>query len=183
MSEILWWAKENWYEAKTIPVFSFMVSPRQVIFVLGFGILGLIISAFIPIYYVKIAVMFFMVIVGAVLASLPAKVVPFELALLYRYAPSEKPPARPPVKRAAGEEIGEEVQLGTGVPFAVTGELKVEKQTEVVLYVDGAETARDIVSPTKPRYRLYYYPEAKGAHELLIMVNGEVLKKVMVNVN
>ncbi len=179
MSEVLWWIKENWYEAKTIPLFNFMVSPRQIIFVLGFGILGLMVSALIPAYYAKIAAVLLMVVIGAVLASLPSKVVPFELALLYHYRPDMKQPRPAPVKEAK-EAVSEEVLLGTGVPFAVSGELKVKEQTEVALYVDGAETARTIVTPSNPRYRLYYYPEEKGAHELSVVVKGETLKKVKV---
>ncbi len=143
----------------------------------------LIVSAFIPAYYVKIAAALFMVVVGAVLASLPSKVVPFELALLYRYngLKSSRPaPAKKAVNSAQQTQDNAEVLLGTGVPFAVSGELKVKEQTEVVLYVDGAETARIIVTPSNPRYRLYYYPEEKGAHELSVVVKGETLKKVKV---
>ncbi len=179
MSEVLWWTKENWYEAKTIPLFNFMVSPRQIIFVLGFGVLGLIVSAFIPIYYVKIGAVLLMVVIGAVLASLPSRIVPFELALLYHYRPEMRQPRKTP---KAEEVVKDEVLMGTGVPFAVTGELKVKEQTEAVLYVDDAETARAIVTPTNPKYRLYYYPEEKGVHELSLKVNSETLKKVKVKV-
>ncbi len=181
MSEVLWWTKENWYEAKTIPLFNFMVSPRQIIFVLGFGVLGLIVSAFIPIYYAKIGAVLLMVVIGAVLASLPSKIVPFELALLYHYRPEMKQSRQTP-KAVNEDTVKEEVLMGTGVPFAVAGELKVKEQTEVVLYVDDAETAKAIVTLTNPKYRLYYYPEEKGVHELSLKVNGETLKKVKVKV-
>ncbi len=181
MSEVLWWRKESWWEARSIPLFGFFVSPRQVAFVLGGGLLGLIASAFIPIYYGKVAAVLVLLFVGVGLAMVPVKTVPWELSLLYRLAkPRSAQAAR---KSIETKEAVPEVIAGSGVPFAIVGELRVEKPTEVVLMVDGNERARAVVAPDLPKYRLYYYPEEseKGAHDLVVVVEGKTIKSVKVN--
>ncbi|MDG6931770.1 MAG: hypothetical protein JRN26_02940 [Nitrososphaerota archaeon] len=181
MSEVLWWKKENWYESKGIPLFSFFVSPRQIIFILGSGILGIVASAFIPVYYAKVMAVFLMVIGGVVLVSLPSKIVPFELALLYHYRRAVPLEKKQPEQKM---ENVPEVTAGASVPFAITGELTVSKPTEIILFVDEAERAKTTVNSDSPKYRLYYYPseEEKGVHYISVKASGNTLTRVKVNV-
>ena len=181
MPEVLWWRKENWYEAKSIPLFGFFISPRQVIFLLVFGFIGFLAQFAVPIYYGKIALVFVMVLAGGVLSSFSSNVVPWEVALFASLFWHEPVARAPPQPKQAAPEVQ---QLRPSVPLTLSGALDVEKATEVVLYVDGVERARTVVTKDNPKYRLYYVPEEteKGAHEITVVAAGNTLEKMTVNV-
>lgn len=182
MPEVLWWRKESWYEAKSIPLFGFFLSPRQVIFLLFFTFIGFLIQFAIPLYYAKIAVVFVFATIGGFLSSFPTNTVPWELALiasLFWHEPVARAPPQP-------KQVTPEVQqLKPSIPLTLTGALEVEKPTEVALLVDGVERARTVVTKDNPRYRLYYIPEEseKGAHELTIVAEGRTIEKLVVEVS
>ena len=182
MPEILWWKKESWYEAKSIPLFGFFVSPRQVIFLLGFGLMGFLTQLALPVYFAKVAVVIFFVLAGGALSSFPANVVPWEVAIFASLVYREK---RAPEPRGPKMIEPQAHRLRPRVPLTVTGELSVERPTEVILYVDGRERARASVSPSSPKYRLYYVPEPeeRGAHELAVSAGGSVIDRITVEVD
>ncbi len=182
MSEVLWWKKESWYESKNVPLFGFFVSPRQLIFLLSTGLVGLAMQAFIPVYWVKVMIVFVSVISGAVISSFPSNVIPWELAVLAEIVWREKKAAVPAEPRQLDLQVH---RLPSNVPLAFVGEIYAEKPTDVILYVDGEERARASVTDKSPRYRLYYLPEEneKGAHEISVVAEGKTLKTLRVEVS
>lgn len=181
MSEVLWWKKESWYEAKSIPLFGFFVSPRQLAFVLASGLFGFILQTFLPGYSLKVAAVFVFVAAGGALSSVRSNVVPWELAILAGLLWHEKRGRARAEPRSAFPSARE---LNANVPLALVGELRVEKPTDVVLYVDGTEVARTTVTSEKPRYRLYYMPDEsqRGAHEIRVVAEGRTVDRLEVEV-
>ena len=181
MGEILWWKKESWYESKSIPIFGFFVSPRQLIFVLSSGFLGFLAQFAVQQYYAKIALMVALVASGGVLSSFQSNVVPWELAVLASLFWHEKRAKRVDAPKVVEPRVQE---LSAGVPLAVVGELAAEKPEDVILYVDGVEVATAKVTAENPKYRLYYMPneDQKGAHELEVVSGGRTIKKLEVEV-
>jgi len=181
--EILWWRDESTWEAKSVPIGDFLFSVRELAFILTFVLIGSLIAIFVPYMPFKLLVFFVFLLIGFMLSRTPTNTVPWELTLFYRFisGKTQKPvPVQTP-KIAKQEEM-----LATipSVPIAFTGEVSVEKQEQVTLFVDGRERGSVFVSPSNPKYRIYYIPEKTegGVHEIEIRLGNETITKTKVEV-
>ncbi|MDP7976415.1 MAG: hypothetical protein RAK25_04685 [TACK group archaeon] len=179
MAEVIWWKKENWYESKSVPLFSFFLSPREIVLISSSGFAGFVLSFAVPIYYLKIAVVFVFAAAGGFLSAFPSKTVPFELAVLAQLLVRKKSAK---VQKAPHVIKPEVHDVPSSVPLVITGELRPEKPVEAVLFVDGHEVAKALVTRESPGYRLYFVPEDRGAHEITVKAGEETLETITVNV-
>ena len=116
------------------------------------------------------------------LSRTPTNTVPWELTLVYRFfssKPSQSAPQQAP-KTAKQEALA----TMPNVPIAFTGEVGVEKQEQITLFVDGREKGSVFVSPSNPKYRIYYIPEKTegGVHEIEIRLGDETITRTKVEV-
>ena len=181
--EILWWRVESTWESKSIPIGDFLFSVRELAFILTFVLIGSLIAIFVPYMPFKLLVFFVFLLIGFMLSRTPANTVPWELTLVYRFISSK---AQKPVPVQAPKIAKQEEMLATipSVPIAFTGEVSVEKQEQVILFVDGRERGSVFVSPSSPKYRIYYIPEKNegGVHEIEIRLGNETITRTKVEV-
>jgi len=181
--EILWWRVESTWESKSIPIGDFLFSVRELTFILGFVLIGSLIAFFVPYMPLKLLVFFVFLLIGFMLSRTPSNTVPWELTLFYRLVSGK---AQKPVPVQAPKIAKQEEMLATipSVPIAFTGEVSVEKQEQVILFVDGRERGSVFVSPSNPKYRIYYIPEKNegGVHEIEIRLGNETITKTKVEV-
>jgi len=182
--EILWWRVESTWESKSIPIGDFLFSVRELTFILTFVLIGSLIAIFVPYMPLKLLVFFIFFAVGFMLSRTPANTVPWELTLVYRFFFLGK--ERKPVPVQAPKVAKQEEMLATipNVPIAFTGEVSVEKQEQITLFVDGRERGSVFVSPSSQRYRIYYIPEKNegGVHEIEIRLGNETITRTKVEV-
>ncbi|MGC9209531.1 MAG: hypothetical protein ACP5GH_06830 [Nitrososphaeria archaeon] len=182
-AEVLFWEKRSWYESRSVPLFGFFVSPRQIFFALTFGLLGLLVQAFIPMYYARLAAVVFLSSAGWAIGSQRSPVIPWELAMLAELLSGAGGSGRsgPEPPRTAVPEVHE---IPASVPLAVTGRIRTEGPVDVVLLVDGTERARTTVTASSPSFRLYYLPgeDERGAHEIAVVAGGQELRRIAVEV-
>jgi hypothetical protein len=181
--EILWWRVESTWESKSIPIGDFLFSVRELAFILSFVLIGSLIALFVPYMPFKLLVFFIFFAVGFMLSRTPANTVPWELILVYRLVSGK---AQKPVPQQAPKIAKQEERLATipSVPIAFTGEVSVEKQEQVTLFVDGRERGSVFVSPSNQKYRIYYIPEKNegGVHEIEIRLGNETITRTKVEV-
>jgi hypothetical protein len=178
--EVLWWRKESKWENKSIPIGDFLFSIRELSFIFSFSIMGALISVFVPFTFLKLLIFFAFFAVGYMLSRTPSNTVPWELTLLYAMT-GNKPKK---IEEKGPQVARENVALIPNVPLAVSGEVKVERNEEIILFVDGKERARTTVSPSSGKYRIYYIPERNevGVHELELRLKSETLRAMKVEV-
>ena len=181
--EILWWRVESTWEAKSIPIGDFLFSLRELAFILSFVLLGSLIAIFVPFMPLKLLVFFVFFAVGFMLSRTSSNTVPWELTLFYRIVSGK---TQKPVPIQTPKIAKQEEMLATipSVPIAFTGEVSVEKQEQVTLFVDGRERGSVFVSPSNPKYRIYYIPEKTegGVHEIEIRLGNETITRTKVEV-
>ncbi|PSN82124.1 hypothetical protein B9Q01_08945 [Candidatus Marsarchaeota G1 archaeon OSP_D] len=181
--EILWWRVESTWEAKSIPIGDFLFSVRELAFILSFVLIGSLIAIFVPLMPFKLLVFFVFLLIGFMLSRTPSNTVPWELTFVYRLISGK---TQKPVPVQTPKIAKQEERLATipSVPIAFTGEVSVEKQEQVTLFVDGRERGSVFVSPSNPKYRIYYIPEKTegGVHEIEIRLGNETITRTKVEV-
>ena len=183
--DLIWWIKESKWEARGMPLFGFMLSVRQFVIFGCFLIVGVLASIPLPSIFFKLGVFGFLVLVGALMASIRVRMVPPELQLLYLFKggapPARKGTAKPEILK---EEKPQEMFADSDVPISFSGSAQVGVTTRVALVVDGVESASVNVSPANPRYRLLFSPGGYGVgtHELSIKVGSDEVERVKVTV-
>jgi hypothetical protein len=122
-------------------------------------------------------------LIGFMLSRTPSNTVPWELTFVYRLISGK---TQKPVPVQTPKIAKQEERLATipSVPIAFTGEVSVEKQEQVTLFVDGRERGSVFVSPSNPKYRIYYIPEKTegGVHEIEIRLGNETITRTKVEV-
>jgi len=180
--EILWWRVESTWESKSIPIGDFLFSIRDLTYILSFVGVGSLIAIFVPFMPLKLLVFFAFFIIGFMLSRTPTNTVPWELTLAYRFfsGKAQKPAPLQAPKTAKQEALA----TMPNVPIAFTGEVRVEKQEQVSLFVDGREKGSVFVSPSNQKYRIYYIPEKTegGVHEIEIRLGNETITRTKVEV-
>ncbi len=89
MSENIWWAEESWWEKKSIQLGFFSGSPRQLLTLVTFTLIGYLLSLplNVPIAEVsfggKAGVLLGFALLGYVISARRVKLIPLELQLLY----------------------------------------------------------------------------------------------------
>ena len=188
-----WWPKRSRWEDRSIPIFGFSASPRQiVIFVIsaavGAGLAAALSSAGM---LAQFAAFIFIVLLGITYASLPVRSVPMELILWYALTHRGPRPAPPPktggsraAPARAEPEPPTDLYADSTVPLVIEGEVRGEEYVKVHLLVDGQEAAAATVGPNAPRYRLVFSPGdwPIGEHELVVRVGDEAVRTMRVTV-
>ncbi|MFP3209519.1 MAG: hypothetical protein RXR82_07505 [Nitrososphaeria archaeon] len=189
-----WWPKRSRWEEKSVPIFGFTASPRQiVIFVLSAAVGGGLAAALGRAgMLAQFAAFMFVILLGVTYASLPVRSVPMELILWYALThrgprPAQPPPTAPgaaPGPARAEPEPPTDLYADSTVPLVIEGEVRSEGPVRVRLLVDGQEAAAATVGPSNPRYRLVFTPGdwPMGEHELVVMVGDEAVRTMRVTV-
>ncbi|MEM0258483.1 MAG: hypothetical protein QW314_01325 [Thermoproteota archaeon] len=174
--DLIWWLNESKWETRSFPLFGFMLSVRQFVIFGTFLLIGVLASIPLPGIIYKLSAFGLIVLVGALLASIRVKMVPWELQLLYAFN-GEKPP-----KPAKGQKV--KVLKEETPQEMFSGSVHVEEATKVTLLVDGAESVSVNVSPINPRYRLLFNPSqyAVGVHELAVRVGKEEVESLKITI-
>ncbi|MEM3553559.1 MAG: hypothetical protein QW658_01215 [Candidatus Bathyarchaeia archaeon] len=183
--DLIWWLNESKWETRSFPLFGFMLSVRQFVIFGTFLLIGVLASIPLPGIIYKLSAFGLIVLVGALLASIRVKMVPWELQLLYAFT-GEKPPkpAKAQKVKVLKEETPQEMFSDSDVPLSFSGSVHVEEATKVTLLVDGVESVSVNVSPTNPRYRLLFNPSqyAVGVHELAVRVGKEEVESLKITI-
>ena len=188
--DIEWWREESWWERGSIPLAGFYVSPRQLIAIAIFFILGIVAELPIPImvngipFLGKIAVIGVFVFAGLLLSIFRVKMAPVEMLLLYRLRRGNKKsdtkdsdsigqPAAAAVHRLVIED-----DFSHPLPYSITDKLPTapERLLKLRLLVDGEQRDEDFISPTKTHYRLKYVPvlpKDLGVRGITVEVEGQ----------
>jgi len=187
-----WWPKRSRWEEKSVPIFGFSASPRQmVIFVLSAAVgAGLAAALGRAGMLAQFAAFIFIVLLGITYASLPVRSVPMELILWYALThrgprPVQPPPTAPGVAPARAEpEPPTDLYADSTVPLVIEGDVRSEESVKVRLLVDGQEAAVATVGQSNPRYRLVFSPGdwPIGEHELVVRVGDEAVRTMRVTV-
>jgi len=190
-----WWPRRSRWEEKSVPIFGFTASPRQiVIFALsaavGAGLAAALSSAGM---LAQFAAFMFIVLLGITYASLPVRSVPMELILWYALTHRGARPAPPSKTGESGSraaparaepEPPTDLYADSTVPLVIEGDVRSEESVKVRLLVDGQEAAAATVGPSNPRYRLVFSPGdwPIGEHELVVRVGDEAARTMRVTV-
>jgi len=86
MSDVLWWREESWWERRSLPLFGFILAPRQLVALCSTGLLGFFFSNLLRDSLPgRIGVFLFFLSIGFVFATKRVKMTPVELQLYYRF--------------------------------------------------------------------------------------------------
>ena len=192
--DIEWWREESWWERGSIPLAGFYVSPRQLIAIAIFFILGIVAEHPIPImvngipFLGKIAVIGVFVFAGLLLSIFRVKMAPAEMLLLYRLrgrsrTTTKKDKSAKEVDLVAAASIAPhrlvvEDDFSQPLPFSISDKLTTAPDSllKLRLLVDGEQRDEDFISPTKTHYRLKYkpvLPKDLGVHAITVEVEGQ----------
>jgi len=196
----IWWRIESRMERKSIFLYGFILSPRQVFITLFSLAAGYLFSLPVPLFAVAgipflgkgLAILAFLS-AGFIISARRVKMAAPELVLLYSLTGRKAQRASGKGKRAEaeqplpggertkkGEEEAEAEKLPIGdftkpTPYNIGGKLSVAKKTKLVLLMDGQVVGERYVGPSSPHYWFTYLarPEHIGTHEFEIRVEGE----------
>jgi hypothetical protein len=187
--DIEWWREESWWERGSIPLAGFYVSPRQLIAITIFFIMGIAAELPVPImvdgipFLGKIAVIGAFVFAGLLLSIFRVKMAPVEMLLLYRLRRgkkksntndhgSEGQPTTAPHRLVVEDDFSQPL------PYTISDKLSTapDRLLKLRLLVDGEQRDEDFISPTKTHYRLKYspvLPKDLGMREITVEVDGQ----------
>ncbi|MDG6907178.1 MAG: hypothetical protein JRN20_15495 [Nitrososphaerota archaeon] len=193
MMDIEWWREESWWERGSIPLAGFYVSPRQLIAITIFFILGIAAELPVPImvngipFLGKIAVIGAFVFAGLLLSVFRVKMAPVEMLLLYRLRRRRKKSntknddskGQPTAAAStAPHRLVVEDDFSQPLPYRISDKLATapDRLLKLRLLVDGEQRDEDFISPTKTHYRLKYapvLPKDLGVREITVEVEGQ----------
>ena len=136
--DIEWWREESWWERGSIPLAGFYVSPRQLIAITIFFVLGIAAELPVPImvngipFLGKIAVIGAFVFAGLLLSIFRVKTAPVEMPLLYRLRrrsvgrkqsnTKDDSKGQPAAATTAAHRLVVEDDFSQPLPFSISGE-------------------------------------------------------------
>jgi len=192
----VWWPDEPWWEKKTIPFGFLTLSTRQLLTLSVFILLGIPVSALLPLPLEnalegRFATFLVLLLSGYAISSRRVKLVPIELQLLYFFTHRKGPNlSRNTQSRSEVQDEKKDVTVTdfeTATPLNFTGRIIVKRESRIFLEVDGMERVNDVVSPSKPNYRLIFAPRSTdvGTHEISVRLEGssQPLRKTRVTVS
>jgi hypothetical protein len=185
----IWWRIESRMEKKSIFLYGFILSPRQVLIMLFSLVAGYLFSLPIPLLVAGIPflgkglVILAFLAVGFIVSGKRIKMTPPELVLLYNLSGRSSLTEKEEMStEARKEEKAAQVEVEKlpvsdfmkPTPYNIGGKLQVAKKTKLVLLMDGQIIEEKYVSPSSPHYWFTYLarPEHIGTHELEIKVEG-----------
>ena len=191
--DIEWWREDSWWERGSIPLAGFYVSPRQLIAIGLFFIMGIVAELPIPImvngipFLGKIAVIGVFVFAGLLLSIFRVKMAPVEMLLLYRLRGRSSSTTKDKSARevdlvaaasTAPHRLVVEDDFSHPLPYSITDKLPSapDRLLKLRLLVDGEQRDEDFISPTKTHYRLKYVPvlpKDLGIREITVEVEGQ----------
>lgn len=180
----VWWRINSRLESSSIYMFGFHLSPRMLLLTLLSLLVGVVVSAPVPVLAYKAVIIGICTLAGFMVSSKRAKMTPLEFIILYRLtrygAGTKTAAAASPPSSSKPEPKKEEVDMlpiedfTNPTPYNVQGRWRVGKPTKLTLFLDSTPLAEYQVTQSSSQYWFVYKPEAKdiGTHDLVIRAEG-----------